>query len=80
LGAFEALSDQIYLFLRGLDACLRFLLEGMEDIHHLGKAHGIDRAEGVAPMIFNNLKIPGPSPFHGLAFGCLAPSCAKPKA
>jgi hypothetical protein len=55
LGALEAFGDQTYIVLRGLDACLRFLLKGMQDIHHIGKTHGTDRAECIAPMIFNDL-------------------------
>jgi hypothetical protein len=31
-------------------------LESVQDVHHVSEAHGIDRAKGVAAVIFNNLE------------------------
>jgi hypothetical protein len=43
---------------RRLDALGRFLLESVEHINHLGKAHRVNRAIGVALMILDHLEHP----------------------
>jgi hypothetical protein len=71
LGAFEALGNQVYIFLRGLDAGLRFLLEGMKNIYHFLKAHGIHRTVCISSMILNNLENPRPFSFSWLGLWVL---------
>jgi hypothetical protein len=48
----------------------------MQHINCLSKPDGIYGAIGIATMVLNNLRTPGPSPFHGLALGCFPPNCA----
>jgi len=41
---------------RGLDSGLRLLLEGVQDIARHRKLHRVDRPEGVAHMVGNDLE------------------------
>src|SRR5665811_1049510 len=63
---------------RGPDAFGRLFLERVQHVDNLAVPHRIDRA---APSWSSTTsKIPGPRPFHGFAFGCLPPNCARPSA
>ena len=52
----EPLSDEFHLSLRRGNALLRFLLEGVQHVNHIVKAHRVNRSEGVAFVGRDNLK------------------------
>src|SRR3990167_1646070 len=56
LRQFEALVNQINIALRRANAAGRLLLEAMQHIHRLGKAHRVHRPERVAPMVVHQLQ------------------------
>jgi hypothetical protein len=62
------LPDQSKVHARRRDGSLGFLLESMEDVNGLGKAHGVNGAECVAIEIIDNLQHAGTAKsFSGLA-------------
>jgi hypothetical protein len=60
-GPFEPCADQFDFLLRRGDAALRFLLERVQYINLGSKPNGVDRAVGVAPMVFDQFKNPCPA-------------------
>jgi hypothetical protein len=67
----EPFADEVNIRLGGANARGRLLLERVQDAL---EANRIDRTVGVAIEALDNSKTPAPSPFHGLAAGCLPPS------
>jgi hypothetical protein len=52
----QARLYELNLVLRGGDAFFRFLLESVQDIHDVGKAHGVNGPIGVAVEVLDQLK------------------------
>jgi hypothetical protein len=73
-------SNGVHIAFCGLAALRRLLLERVKDIDDLFKLYRVEGTIGISIEILDDSKTPGPSPFHGLAEGCLPPNCATPSA
>jgi len=76
-GRGETGADEIDLVPERGNTVSRLLLEGVQDVHGLGKVNSVDGPVCIAVMVLNDLPptVP-PKPRKGLAATCLPPDCA----
>jgi len=77
LGVAEASPYQVKVTLRGLDALLRLLLEGVQNVDALGKAHRVNGPVGVAVEILDQFHCTTAEAFEQLCGWRIKPNLGK---
>jgi len=76
VGRLKPLPHDLDVPSRGSEAPLGLLLESVQDVNRLGKAHGVDGRKVSVSNRDTTSRMPGPMPASGFASRCFNPICA----